>query len=380
MVSSELINVRTLYKTGFYWIIAVLCFLITLTSIFTYFDLDRTISSWFYLGRAGGWALVESQPWKWLYEFGTIPGFLLTLGAVILYVLSHLKTRWTSWRRYAILLILSSLIGGGVLVNAVLKDYWGRPRPRQIQEFQGKWEYRHPYQPGIAGKGKSFPCGHCTMGYLFVTCAFLYRKSKFLAISGTGFGIVYGFLMSIARIGQGGHYASDTFWALGIILLTALVLYYWVLKIPLYANEPLSSVSSPYTPAVCLGAIGVIFVMIAVFSTRRPLYQEHRTYHFTLDTSTSLKVQTHLAPEDFQIMFTQQIPQGSIQAIVRGFGWPDTTDEILIQRRSQGETFFLEYDLSPKGYYSEKSVIIFLKLPHSFRGKVEIERKPEAMR
>jgi membrane-associated PAP2 superfamily phosphatase len=39
-------------------------------------------------------------------------------------------------------------------------------------------------------------------------------------------GILYGILMGVARISQGGHFASDILWAWGVVHLTAVALYY----------------------------------------------------------------------------------------------------------------------------------------------------------
>jgi membrane-associated PAP2 superfamily phosphatase len=47
-------------------------------------------------------------------------------------------------------------------------------------------------------------------------------------------GLIFGTLMSVARIAQGGHFLSDTVWAWGIVHLCALVLVS-LLKI---AHEP----------------------------------------------------------------------------------------------------------------------------------------------
>ena len=46
-------------------------------------------------------------------------------------------------------------------------------------------------------------------------------------------GLIYGILMSIARILQGGHFLSDTIWSLGVVLSTIIVLYYFIFQPPI---------------------------------------------------------------------------------------------------------------------------------------------------
>jgi membrane-associated PAP2 superfamily phosphatase len=42
-------------------------------------------------------------------------------------------------------------------------------------------------------------------------------------------GLVYGCIMGMARIIQGGHFLSDVLWSAGFVYLTALVLAAWLL-------------------------------------------------------------------------------------------------------------------------------------------------------
>jgi membrane-associated PAP2 superfamily phosphatase len=118
-------------------------------------------------------------------------------------------------------------IGPGIIVNAVFKEYWGRPRPREIVQFGGKKEFLHPWQKGIAHKGRSFPSGHSSAAFYLAAPYFIFRrrKPKAATLWLTG-GLVFGTLMSVARITQGGHFLSDTLWAWGMVHILAVALYY----------------------------------------------------------------------------------------------------------------------------------------------------------
>ena len=163
--ASANLSEETHYRAKGWSLIAVTLGTLLLVSwAVVHWDLDRSIAGRFY-SPSDGWYLGDRQPWRWLYEYGTIPGIMLAVAALIAWITCLVKTRLHYLRPYFLIVVLTAVIGPGILVNGVLKNYWGRPRPRQVQEFGGRWEYRHLHQPGTPGRGESFPCGHCSMGF-----------------------------------------------------------------------------------------------------------------------------------------------------------------------------------------------------------------------
>ena len=73
---------------------------------------------------------------------------------------------------------------------------------------------------------------HIEVGHQQVVILVTDQIKSALAILGGTAGLGYGGLMSITRVVQGAHFAADTVWSLGIMALTAQVLYYFVLRIP----------------------------------------------------------------------------------------------------------------------------------------------------
>ncbi|PWB67577.1 MAG: hypothetical protein C3F14_01695, partial [Deltaproteobacteria bacterium] len=129
-------------------------------------------------------------------------------------------------------LLLCVALGPGLIVNGILKDHWGRPRPRQIVEFAGRMEYVPPLLPART-HGKSFPCGHCSVGYLYAAGWWAWRRShpKRAAVS-LAAGMVVGTLLGFGRMAAGGHFLSDVAWSGLISFGVAHALYYYVLRIP----------------------------------------------------------------------------------------------------------------------------------------------------
>ncbi|MGD9209356.1 MAG: phosphatase PAP2 family protein [Desulfobacteraceae bacterium] len=238
---------------------AVLC---GLTWVASALNVDLTAGAFFF-SEEGGWIYKDSQPFRALYLYGTIPGLILTLTALIFFFIGYINTRWQCYQKQMLVIVLTSILGAGVLVNGILKPYCGRPRPREIVTFNGQWEFCSPCFNNTPGKGLSFPCGHCTMAFLFVTLIYLRRQHPIVAYGGATFGLAYGVLMGVTRAAQGAHFVTDSLWSLGILSIVSLLLYYII--IPIVEKSWLRSRTlSPkqiYAVSICIVlTIGIITV------------------------------------------------------------------------------------------------------------------------
>lgn len=201
----------------------VLTALITATVLIAFSGADLSLSSRFFIGNA--WPVGDEFPWKLLYRIDRIPAILLALAGLAAAACSLLKPEYLKWRKAGVFLALFMLLGPGLLVNTVFKDGWGRPRPREITQFGGSKQFLHPWQKGISGQGRSFPSGHASAAFSLIAPFFIYRRRRPRPARGwLAAGILFGVLMSIARITQGGHFLSDNLWALGMVYLTGLLL------------------------------------------------------------------------------------------------------------------------------------------------------------
>ncbi|MFC1857971.1 phosphatase PAP2 family protein [Thermodesulfobacteriota bacterium] len=358
-------------KNGWILLAAISACLIMVTCLFVSQDLDISIQKHFFSPEKG-WFLGEAQPWKFLYHYGTVPGLLLTLGALAYLILGIFKRNFQPYRRQMLLIVLTTIIGAGILVNAVLKPYWGRPRPRQVKEFSGQWDYRQPYQPGIPGKGQSFPCGHCTMGFLFVTLVFCWKRFRLLAVIGGAFGVVYGFLLGTARILQGAHYATDVIWSLGIILWVSVTLYYLVLPKLENIFETIKEWSTGKKYVVSLALVVLSIIITMVFLTRRPLYE---TYVHPIDLKPTLRkliIGSNVDFEKKEVKFTKKAG-GRLLFHAQGFGWTASSHTARIIEHIDGNTVRIVGIMLPKGYFSELNHHLDIYLPAFLEGKIEIE-------
>jgi lipid A 4'-phosphatase len=169
------------------------------------------------------WPLSAVQPWKWLYDYGVKPAWFLGAGGL---VAAAAGCCWSKWRNYCaagLFFVLLLALGPGLLVNAVCKPLWSRPRPGEITAFGGE----HPFVPVLSvGEGPekySFPSGHAAMGFYLMAPAFVLSGLRPLwAAAFLGLGLFYGTLIGLARIVAGGHFASDVLWSAGIVYFTGL--------------------------------------------------------------------------------------------------------------------------------------------------------------
>jgi membrane-associated PAP2 superfamily phosphatase len=164
---------------------------------------------------------------NFMFVYGIIPADITAGLAIIALILSYFSTYWKQWRSAALVLILTLAVGAGFITHAVLKDHWGRPRPKQVEEFGGAQAFRPYYQPNFYHQpepSKSFPCGHCSMGFYFFALALVgkRKRSRVLYVTGLILAWTLGIALSVTRIAQGGHFFSDVLVTALIMWLTAL--------------------------------------------------------------------------------------------------------------------------------------------------------------
>jgi membrane-associated PAP2 superfamily phosphatase len=135
-------------------------------------------------------------------------------GATVALTPGTLRPGARRWRSTGAFLLITLILGPGVLVNAVFKNHWGRPRPKHIVQFDGTQPYRPPLLKGEAGTAKSFPAGHPSVAFAYAAIFLLLRpKRPRLAWAVLGASTAIGAGMGAARMAAGGHFLSDVLWS-----------------------------------------------------------------------------------------------------------------------------------------------------------------------
>ncbi|WP_371347561.1 phosphatase PAP2 family protein [Ancylobacter sp. IITR112] len=129
--------------------------------------------------------------------------------------------------RLALFFVPLFLLGPGLLVNGILKPYWGRPRPINVTEFGGPWPFGDPWVIGPSGLGNhSFSSGEAaTTACLLPLILFLPREWR-----GPVGGLIGLFVAAVGlnRIAFGGHFLSDVVISVGLMLVLAAVLHHLI--------------------------------------------------------------------------------------------------------------------------------------------------------
>ncbi|OYZ99278.1 MAG: hypothetical protein B7X99_08635 [Rhizobiales bacterium 17-65-6] len=125
--------------------------------------------------------------------------------------------------RACVLLAVTMALGPGLIVNGLLKEHWGRPRPVHLDTFAGQDTFMPWYAYGGACPSNcSFVSGEGSLGFWLLAPASLlpppYRGPAMIAAA------AFGTLAGGLRIAFGGHFFTDVvFSAVLTVLLIAVV-------------------------------------------------------------------------------------------------------------------------------------------------------------
>ena len=338
---------------------------LAVTLLFAVSPLDLAAARLFYRpGGADPWPLATQAPWPLLYR--AAPWITASLVAVGLALLAAgVLARSAKRRREAVFLLLAVVLGPGLLGNVVLKDHWKRPRPREIAEFGGEMRYVPAPLPGREG-GASFPCGHCTVGFLYGIGWWIWRRRPVRAVASLAAGLLTGGVLGIGRMAAGAHFLSDVLWSALLAAGVSHVLWFHVLR-PSGEATPddaaraagRSRSAGAATAAAVLGAAGVLAALFAAPHGR------------TLDTAISfsslprpprvLRVEARKATVEITLV-DEPATELTIRGELHGFGLPfgrlDTHAEM-----SPEPVPTLEYRIEQRGLFTDLDAFASLRVP-----------------
>lgn len=128
---------------------------------------------------------------------------------------------WPARRKAALFLLAAGIVGPILLANTLLKDHWGRARPREVAEFGGQAQFTRAWVPAAeCARNCSFVSGDGALGFYLHSFAYVVRprlRRAAFAIGFLGSGALFGGL----RIAMGAHFLSDVLWAGALMLLSS---------------------------------------------------------------------------------------------------------------------------------------------------------------
>ena len=189
-------------------------------------QIDLFIASLFYNGKSFA---ANGTPLEQFFYHSVRPLIIFMLISTFLVFFYNLffKTNYFNLHAKQLLFIILVLgLAPGLLVNVILKEHWGRPRPSQVQEFGGKLHFTPAYIRSHQ-EGYSFSSGHTAAAFSLLGFALLARGRKKFWISLV---LLYGASVSLARMAAGGHFFSDVVTSFFIVWISTHILYKLIFK------------------------------------------------------------------------------------------------------------------------------------------------------
>jgi len=375
-----------------WWVLPLVSLVVTiaLTVPFYVTALDVSVAKWWAAVNAHqGGAWQEVWYWRLAYFMPTILAVPLVIGSIIVLVRGLLKPAARGPIRPALYLVLVLIIGPGLVANAILKDHWGRPRPREATELGGKWDYLKPWDKGIAGRGKSFPSGHASVPAATIALWFLWRRRR-PAVARGCLAATIGLTAYVgaARMLAGGHWLSDVMWAFTLMLIVSALLHRIIILTPeltVITDRPVRKRTRWLV--VTLGSVVGCALVVSVLLLGTPVYRQGTT---SLDASAmnSVAWRLELAAESADVLITlDPLATTAVRADteIHGFGWPGST----VICTATGATGLATVHLIRTGHFTELTATVHLTVnptgltgitAHLSSGNVTVDAKDLATR
>jgi lipid A 4'-phosphatase len=201
-------------------------------------EIDLRVAALFYTPAKG--FLLEGDPAAKLVQpmLAWLIGSFVTICLALLAInnmsrLHSLKTkipfRVFNWS--VIYLLLALALGPGLVINGILKDHWGRARPREVVAFGGDKQFTKAFVLSDQCETNcSFVSGEAALGFYGLTFMFVVRRRrrKTIAIAS----VLIGSLIGLLRMSLGAHFLSDVIFSGLFTFLVSYLLYLLLIRPP----------------------------------------------------------------------------------------------------------------------------------------------------
>lgn len=150
----------------------------------------------------------------WARDAGLWVGTILIAPAVgaLVFKLLLPRRRLLISGRAIVFLMATMALGPGLLVNAILKDHWHRPRPIDVQQFGGAEHFMPWWDPrGDCPNNCAFVSGDVS-GAVWTLAPAALAPPQWRALA-YGASLALGAGMAAVRVMAGGHFVSDVIFA-----------------------------------------------------------------------------------------------------------------------------------------------------------------------
>src|SRR5262249_10886011 len=153
---------------------------------------------------------------SWLVS---ISSWLAVAGATVLLLATLAVGRPLLWGLDAprlLLVVLTFVVGPGLIVNSLLKQHWGRARPIEIVQFGGDAQFSRAGVPAAeCRRNCAFPSGDAAAAFALTSVAVATSSTVGVAAA-----LAAGVLVGAVRVLNGAHFARDVVFSALFSLLT----------------------------------------------------------------------------------------------------------------------------------------------------------------
>lgn len=186
--------------------------------------LDLAVSGLFY-DAVGGFFDDRSPVTRFVREAGQLAVWAvgIAFAAPLIVKLLAPESRLLVRPRSSLFALMALALGPGLIVNVILKEMWGRARPREIAEFGGDAIFsRAWWVSDQCVSNCSFVSGEAAAAFWLVALAFVAPKAWRVPVAVVM--LAFAAAVSYARLAAGGHFISDVLiaWLLTLTVMVAL--------------------------------------------------------------------------------------------------------------------------------------------------------------
>lgn len=251
-------------------------------------EIDVRVSSWFHNASIGQWTASDARFHTFREIFNTVSVGFAALCLVLWAIAARRGPVFTVPQQIWGFVPLLYLIGPGLLVNGILKNYWGRARPADVAEFGGDRAFTPPFRlSDQCVSNCSFASGEGSgaaaffIGVLVLSASIPRTVTRRIVLSAA---FMFALVAAALRVAKGRHFFSDTLFSVLFVCMVALFLH-WLLHNEKYLRTSAAvwKRGEAFTVEFCKKAIAAIWKDRVAptpgkisSSTRRPVFDFSR--------------------------------------------------------------------------------------------------------
>jgi lipid A 4'-phosphatase len=190
-------------------------------------QIDIWVTSQYYLGHND--FLLNHYSWAFNMRY-FLYGVIRLIGAFILISLIYklIKPLSNMKIKPKVFVVLVLIIMPLLVINAGFKDHFHRPRPSDVTIFGADKTFQEVWHIDAqqCSTNCAFVCGDCAAAFTFWMFLPFIRRRRWQVVYGVGV-LAVGMFYSWIRIGQGGHFLSDTIFAALFTYIGTYIIYWF---------------------------------------------------------------------------------------------------------------------------------------------------------